>query len=225
MEAEQTITRNRQLWGLCERRVCRTFTFRGWLFLLILITLAIASIGVALHPFLAKSQPVQARVLVVEGWLPDYALQQAITEFREKGYERLIVIGGPVEIGASLSEYKTDADVGAAVLKRLGFDSKTLISVPGEYHRRGRTTGAALSVRDYIMHGGMPVDALNVVTSGPHARRTRLVYQRTMGSRVRVGVLAVVERGYDPRRWWISSQGVRTVLDEALAYTYALFGG
>jgi len=46
-----------------------------------------------------------------------------------------------------------------------------------------------------------------------------------MGNRVRVGVLSVVERSYDPKRWWVSSQGVRTVLDEALAYTYALFGG
>jgi hypothetical protein len=58
-----------------------------------------------------------------------------------------------------------------------------------------------------------------------YARRTRLVYQRTMGNRVRVGVLSLVERSNDPKRWWVSSQGVRTVLDEALAYTYALFGG
>jgi hypothetical protein len=222
---EQNTTAKRALWGLCERRVCRTFTLKGWLVLLSLTALAIVSVGAALHAFLAKSQPVQARVLVVEGWLPDYALQQAVNEFREKGYERLIVIGGPVEIGAALSEYKTDADVGAAVLKRLGVGTKVLIKAPGDYHRRGRTTGAALSVRDYLVQGGMPIDALNVVTSGPHGRRTRLVYQRTMGRRVRVGVLSVVERSYDPRRWWISSQGVRTVLDETLAYTYALFGG
>jgi uncharacterized SAM-binding protein YcdF (DUF218 family) len=214
-----------QPWVLCERKVCRTFTLRGWLFLLSLAVLASASIGAALHPFLAKSQLVQARVLVVEGWLPDYALQQAVTEFRDKGYERLIVIGGSVEIGASLSEYKTDADVGDAVLKRLGFDTNALIKIPGEYHRRGRTIRAALSVRDYIADGVVPIAALNVVTSGVHARRTKLVYQRTMGSRVRVGVFSVVERSYDPNRWWISSQGVRTVLDEALAYTYALFGG
>src|SRR5438552_13954182 len=105
---EQTGASKRQLWGLCERRVCRTLTFRAWLFLMSLAALAVASIGAALHPFLAKSQLVHSPVLVVEGWLPDYALQQAVSEFREKGYERLIVVGGPIEIGASLSEYKTD---------------------------------------------------------------------------------------------------------------------
>jgi DUF218 domain len=190
-----------------------------------LVALAIVSTGAAVFPFLARSQPVHAKVLVVEGWLPDYALEEAVVEFREKGYELLIVTGGPLEIGASLSEHKTDADVGAAVLKRLGFDTKRLITVPGEYRRQERTTGAALSVRNYIVHGGMSIDALNVVTSGPHARRTRMVYQHMIGSRVRVGVLSVVERGYDPKRWWASSQGVRTVLDEAMAYTYVLFGG
>ena len=135
MEAEHTTPKKRVLWGLCERRVCRTFTLRGWLFLLSLVALALASVGAALRPFLSKSQLVQARVLVVEGWLPDYALQLAVNEFREKGYERLIVTGGPLEIGTWLFEYKTDADVGAAVLKRLGFDTKKLISIPGEYRQ------------------------------------------------------------------------------------------
>ena len=50
----------------------------------------IMSVGAALYPFLSKSQLVPAKVMVVEGWLPDYALQQAVSEFQEKSYERML---------------------------------------------------------------------------------------------------------------------------------------
>ena len=33
----------------------------------------------------------------------------------------------------------------------------------------------------------------------------------------------VADRDYDPRHWWKSSQGVRSVLDEMIAYGYARF--
>jgi len=37
-----------------------------------------------------------------------------------------------------------------------------------------------------------------------------------------VGVIAIEHREYDPKHWWVSSNGVRTVLDELIAYAYAL---
>jgi hypothetical protein len=69
-------------------------------------------------------------------------------------------------------------------------------------------------------HGlhGAPI---NVVTLGTHARRTRFLYREAFGKDSEVGVICVPDRGFDLRFWWRSSQGVRTVLGEAIAYFYA----
>ena len=40
--------------------------------------------------------------------------------------------------------------------------------------------------------------------------------------KVKVGVIAIENEEYDPKRWWVSSEGVRTVINETIAYVYAL---
>jgi len=61
------------------------------------------------------------------------------------------------------------------------------------------------------------------MTLGPHARRSRLLFQKAFGKEVKVGVISVEDRDYDPAHWWRSSEGVREVLGEAIAYFYAKF--
>ena len=56
---------------------------------------------------------------------------------------------------------------------------------------------------------------------GPHARRSRLLFEKAFGRDTRVGIIALEDRDYDPAHWWKSSQGVRTVTDELIAYGYA----
>lgn len=46
-----------------------------------------------LSGFLSKSEKVDANLLVVEGWLPDNALQQASEEFKNHKYDYLITTG------------------------------------------------------------------------------------------------------------------------------------
>jgi uncharacterized SAM-binding protein YcdF (DUF218 family) len=62
---------------------------------------------------------------------------------------------------------------------------------------------------------------VNLITSGPHARRSRLLFQKALGKGVTVGVMALAARDYDERHWWHYSQGVRTLIGEVLAYAYA----
>jgi hypothetical protein len=67
--------------------------------------------------------------------------------------------------------------------------------------------------------------SVNIVTIGAHSRRSRLIYQRVLGSHVEVGVLPIEGRDYDPRLWWRYSNGLRAVLGETVAYINArLFG-
>jgi hypothetical protein len=56
---------------------------------------------------------------------------------------------------------------------------------------------------------------------GPHSRRSRLLYQKAFGSRVKVGVFSRPDEEYDSKRWWASSVGFEQVIGEGIAYLYA----
>ena len=43
--------------------------------------------------YLSKSEQVNANILIVEGWLPDYALKMASEEFKNGNYEKIITTG------------------------------------------------------------------------------------------------------------------------------------
>src|SRR5271155_214266 len=116
--------------GFLQRRECLLPTWRGWLLLLFVVgALFVFAIRRA-YSFLATNDPLDNGALVVEGWLPDYALQEAVTEFKMGHQSRIFVTGGPLDNGAPLSEYKTFAELGAATLVRLGLDTNAVQAVP-----------------------------------------------------------------------------------------------
>jgi uncharacterized SAM-binding protein YcdF (DUF218 family) len=174
-----------------------------------------------LHRFLALNRPLPGGVIVVEGWLSDKALQIAAQEMSRSNYTRLYVTGGPLESGAHLSEYKNYAQLGAAVLLRFGINSNILVAVPSPWVAHDRTFTSAATLRTWFRERHENPARITVVTFGAHARRSRLLFQQAFGEKVEVGVIAVPPDDYDPRRWWASSQGVRLVISELLAYGYA----
>src|SRR5205809_1069129 len=102
-----------------RKRMVAVPTWRGWLCLLVLVTGLIFGFSRFAPGFLVVSQPVAANVLVVEGWVPDYAIEAAITEFAGKHYDVLVTSGGPMRAGALVSGYDTySALAAAAALKR-----------------------------------------------------------------------------------------------------------
>jgi hypothetical protein len=223
MDARQSTEskRDRACWGLLRRREVWFPTLRAW-FLVLLACAALLVLAIhTVHPFLATSHPARGGILVVEGWGPDYALQAAIAEMKQYRYGKLYVVGGPMERGTFLSEYKTFAELGAATLLRLGLDKESVQAVPAPPVRRDRTYANAVALKGWLAgHGPMP-KVVNVISVGPHSRRTWLLFQKTFGDEVTVGVTAVPDQEYDPRRWWKSSQGVRSVIGETIAYCYA----
>ena len=67
------------------------------------------------------------------------------------------------------------------------------------------------------------MDSIDVVTKGAHARRSRLLFEKVFGSDVKVGVIALRDRSYESSRWWRSSEGIREIPFQAIAYLYARF--
>lgn len=211
----------RKGWGLCRRRECTLPTWRGCLVLLLVFVASVIVVGRSTHSFLAMTDPVVGGILVVEGWNQDYAMQQAVAEFRRNPYQKLYVTGGPLEVGTPLLEYKTYAQRGVAILLKMGLTTNDLEAVPAEWVRQDRTYTAAVALRDYFReHGGVP-SKIHLLTQGAHARRSRLLLQMALGKGPKVGVTALDVRDYDPEHWWRSSAGVRDVIGEVIAYAYA----
>jgi len=212
---------HRKYWGLLRRRECLVPSWRGWLSLLLVVAVLSTIAVLRIHPFLAVTRPVTGGALVVEGWVTDGVLEEARTEFQRHHYEKLYVTGGPLEWGAPLSEYKTYAQRGAAVLVKLGLSTNDVQAVPAPLVRQDRTYTSAVALKTWLRAHDLKPARLQLVSEGLHARRSWLLFEKAFGKEVTVGVISVPAEGYDPKLWWRSSLGVRGVISEALAYGYA----
>jgi hypothetical protein len=175
------------------------------------------------YSFLAVNDPKPGGVLVVEGWAGDYALAAVVADFNRYSYEKVYVTGGPIEWGAPLSQYKTYAELGTATLLALGMSTNVVQAVPAPGVKQDRTYACAVALKKWVDERGIEITRINLLTVGPHARRSRLLFQKSFGKDMPIGVVAIAERDYDCRYWWRSSRGFRQVTDEAIAYFYARF--
>ncbi len=211
------------LLGLFRRKEFYLPTLRGWILLLVLCIGTFLGIVRGLFWFLAPTEPTDAQILVVEGWLPDKALETVVNEFRIRNYRLIVTTGGPLREGSYLSAYRTYAELCAASIRKLGIQDSQLVAVPAPHVREDRTYTSAVALKRWINRSGADVRSLNLYSLGAHARRSRLMFEKALGPDFTVGVVAVSDPDYDPHQWWTSSNGVRDVLDEAIAYVYASF--
>lgn len=208
---------------LIRRQETWVLTIQGWLLIFACVIVLMLSLLTHIHSFLAPNYPIPAEILVVEGWIPDHALEQAIREFEEGEYQKLIITGFPLEKGYYLAQYKTSAELAAATLIKLGFAKDKIIAVPTENVIRNRTAATAMALHEWIVDSNLQVSAVNVYTFDVHARRSWLIFKKTLAPKIKVGVIAVSPYSYNPKRWWVYSEGVRTIISETIAYIYARF--
>ena len=212
----------RALWGLLDRKERWSLSWRGRLILASALLLVGALIFKGVYPFLATTHRVDAEVLVVEGWIHEYAIRAALKEFQSNHYARIFTTGGPVEgTGGYINDYCTWASVGADLLRKNGLANGSVQMVPSRVMDRDRTYGSAVALRNWFRDHNMAVSGIDVVTEDLHARRTRLLFQKAFGKDVRVGIIAVANVDYPANRWWHYSQGLKNVVSEFAAYLYA----
>lgn len=215
-------------WGIFIRKERWSLSSRGWLILACGLVLATAVFLREVYPFLAVTHRVNADVLVVEGWIHEYAIRSAADEFRAQSYRRVFATGGPVVgSGGYVNDFQTSASVGADLLRKAGVPEQSLQMVPSRVMDRDRTFSSAVALRDWIQNHEPFVRSINVMTEDTHARRTWLLFQRAFGKNVQVGVISVPNVDYPANRWWRYSEGLKDVVSEFAAYVYAkifLFG-
>ncbi len=209
--------------SLIRRREMWAITREGWVIAIMGLITAMLLIITNIHPFLAVNAPIKAETLVVEGWLPDYAIESAIAEFKKGEYRQLITTGLPLSKGYYLAEYKNYAELAAATFIALGFDKNKVVAVPAPSVVKHRTAASAIALRDWLAASALKVDSINLYSFATHARRSWIIFKEVLKPDIKVGIIAAEPEDYNPQEWWKSSAGFRSVTGEVMAYIYARF--
>jgi hypothetical protein len=206
---------------LVRRRALWVPTLTGWT-LVALLAAGSGWLGIhALYGFLAPNEPVNRGILVVEGWVNDEALREAVRLWRAGGYSRLVTTGGPVERYSAVFPFANYAEQGAESLVKLGIPAAEITAVAAPSSNRERTFMSAVALRDWLARNRIDASALDVLTEGPHGRRTWLLYRAAFDTNVTIGIRSVMSFDlYRPSAWWKSSAGAKDVLTEAIAWVW-----
>lgn len=209
--------------GFLFQKPCGARSLRAklWVFLALSALIIISLYG--LYPFLAVNDPVPGGIIAIEGWIHEIDVERTIGRL-DPTYERNVFIVSSIHASGPRRESgREHSEAIAAKLRQSGISAERLHMIFCEVSKKDRTYHAALALRDWIQERGIPAGALNVITTGPHARRSRLLFQKAFGPKVKVGVIPNIDPKESPPRWWHSPWGIGHMIYQSLAYMYAQF--
>jgi hypothetical protein len=205
------IINRKERWGL---------NLWGWLLIMLLVIVPGIFLIRNAYSILAPVHREKTDVLVLEGFVSDYLMEEAIREFRTGKYSILITTGTPLELGSLLVAYGNTAELAAATLKKMGFDSTRLVSVATTNIQNDRTYNSALELKSWIQKNRPQTSAINLMTMSVHGARSQLLFRYALGDSVKVGIISLNNFYYGPHSWWKNSKGFREVMNEIFGYFY-----
>lgn len=214
-----------KLWGLVSHQPRWGLTQRGWMAILLVLGFTLGTMLFQLQDFFAHTAPVEAEILVTEGWITDDALKGAIAEFNRKPYELLITSGSDLDRGELLAEYRDFAHLAEASLVALGFNPQKIQPVRTPIVKRDRTLNTAITVKQWLKKHQFGTSGINIYSENVHGRRSWLIYKKVFEPEIKVGVISHPAQTYDPDTWWTSTEGFKSVIGECISYIYIKFLG
>ena len=201
--------------------------FRSQILLIILGSFIVVGVSgliwlcVSGETFFSLTRPLPADVLIVEGWIGSDGIRAAADEFRRGAYKYVVATGGLMgnRVDNNRSSY---AEMARDELVQSGVPESRIIvsSIGGIEHER--TFNSAVAAWTSTHSAGIRPAAVNVFTLGPHARRSRLVYEKVYAPDVPVGVIAFVPSVYRSEPWWQSTRRTKCLLKETVGYPFEL---
>ena len=161
--------------------------------------------------FLSLNRPIDAEVLVIEGWLSGRMFEEAATEFIRGNYSYCLVSG---KIYSSF--------LPAAVFRRFGVDSGVVKFTDAETRKGHNTYYMALAARQWLQSNDPGVSTINIFTDGPHGRKSWIIFKRVLGHAYSVGVLSGSTEHGNADLLWGSKRGTRALVKYGVGYVYAL---
>ncbi len=207
--------------ALTTVKLRRRPTWLGWALVAMLICALFFGFAANLYSFLAPEKAPHKGLMIVEGWIHDFALDEAITLFNQGDYAKIVCTGVPIETGSYIAQFKSYPEMTAARLKKMGVDPTRIVVAVADDVKKDRTYASAVALREAIMAYNLEETSLHLITTGPHGRRSRMLFQKALSGEYEIGVTCLDPASYDPEKWILCSEGVREVMSEFLAYTYA----
>jgi hypothetical protein len=88
-----------------------------------------------------------------------------------------------------MTNFSSNAEETRNDLIRMGFDPSRIVAVPGEETYINRTLKSALTFRDWLKASKYTVKGINLISSGSHARRKLMIYNKILGKNYNVGII------------------------------------
>ena len=192
-------------------------TLLGALAIVVLLFIPVIWLCIYGESFFSLTRRVSAQVLVVEGWIGNDGVRAAAAEFGRGGYQYIVATGGQAEDRQDRSNY---AEMAEQELIRSGIPKDKMIIAPTGEIEHERTFKSAVAAWRALKKRGIHPEAINVLTLGPHARRSRLVYAKVYAPATQVGVIAWAPSDYEAAPWWQSSSRTKCFLKEIVGYPF-----
>jgi uncharacterized protein (DUF1684 family) len=203
-----------------KKKLLTVPTLWGWLVLIPIPFLLFYILLLNTYDFLAIEEPTSSDVLVVEGWIPEKGLKNAIEFYYKNDYKWMIITGVPITQWSYSSPYSNMADASAKSMKMMLFrDSIYTVSIPSNVVR-DRTYSTAVALKMSMENGNVPNKNFDIYTVGAHARRSYLMFSKAFPDR-KIGLITDIDDSYDPPVWFKTSYGFRIVSSEFISYIYS----
>lgn len=117
--------------------------------------------------------------------------------------------------------FDNTADYAAFVLKYIGFKD-SIISIPVLSSKVSRTYSCARAFREWYTGSDYNNKPVNILSLGPHTRRTWMIYKKVLGKDNDVGIILVNDKNFNKKNWWKSLTGIKDTIYEMAGCIYIL---
>ena len=199
---------------------CKKPTVWAYLALLLIIMIAGYYWFTHVYRFLTIKEEVPAKTMVIEGWVRDYVLDEAMQYYKSHHFENMIVTGIPVTFRRLYANYDNTAELAEAYLKGHGFEDTIYKAVVPSGVIIDRTFNTAIATKLLFEQNPGWEKNLLIYSEGVHARRTKRMFDLVFDKNYRLGIIAAKEKVFDEAHFWRTSKGFRTVSNEFVAWIW-----
>ncbi len=117
--------------------------------------------------------------------------------------------------------FSNKAEYTAFILKYMGFRD-SIVALPIVSPGLSRTYSCAKAFKEWYSASVYKDCPVNIISLGPHTRRTWMIYKKVLGRNTDTGIILVDNPKYDRSNWWKSSAGIKATVHEMLSYIYTI---
>ena len=176
-----------------------------------------------IHAYLSFSKPINADILLVEGWISvDYA-PKILKEYYRNHYSRIVVIGEtkPDIVNADKNDRYTNPVKLSKSLRSFSKNKIVINLVNARYVEKHQTLNYMVCFKNWLFRELPNAKSVNLFSASAHSRKSFLLLRRVLPASIKLGVISAAPITYNAKYWWLSKRGIWVVFKNSIAYIYA----